>query len=262
MSQGTPAVLKSETFMSVPEIGHGFFTRHGGVSEGIYASLNCGLGSSDEPDKIKENRKRTAEILEIDLERLVTAHQVHGTEVRFVYGVKTGNTPSRADAMVTDRPGYALGILTADCAPVLLADPAAGVVAAAHAGWRGALDGVIETTIAAMARLGATPSSTIASVGPCIGAESYEVGSEFSRLFIENDARYTRFFRPASRSEHFLFDFSGFVLARLHAAGVGTVEKVGGDTLNDEQRYFSYRRACHRGESDYGRQLSAIALKD
>lgn len=255
-------MLQSEALASVPGITHAFFTRNGGVSRGIYASLNCGFGSSDDRDNVAENRTRVSRTLEMEPERLTTVYQVHGTDVSRIDRTGTRDTLARADAMVTERPGYALGILTADCAPVLLADPAAGVVAAAHAGWRGTLDGVIASTVSAMEELGANPSSTIASIGPCIGAQAYEVGPEFPEPFMEQDAENGKFFQCASRPGHFIFDLSSFVAARLNAAGVATVDQTGGDTLSQDERFFSYRRACHKGEGDYGRQLSAIALSD
>lgn len=260
MPHDLPEHLQSEALASISNVAHGFFTRHGGVSTGIYASLNCGFGSSDEPQNVAENRARISRALEVEPKRLTTVHQVHGTNVHVVREHGMAAQPERADAVATNVPGYALGILTADCAPVLLADPDAGVAAAAHAGWRGALDGIIGATISAMSDLGASPTATIASIGPCIGSATYEVGPEFPNPFVERDPENSRFFQNAPRSDHFIFDLPGFVAATLDAAGVGVVEHVGGDTLSEENRFFSYRRACHKGEPDYGRQLSAIAL--
>ena len=261
MPHEMPAHLKSEALASLSSVTHGFFTRHGGVSTGIYASLNCGFGSSDETRNVAENRTRISLALQVEPERLNTVHQVHGTNVHVIGEHGTGLQPEPADAAATNVPGYALGILTADCAPVLLADPDAGVVAAAHAGWRGALDGIIDATVSAMSDLGASSTAIIASIGPCIGSATYEVGPGFPNPFVERDPENSRFFQDATRPDHFIFDLPGFVAATLEAAGVGFVEHVGGDTLSEENRFFSYRRACHKGETDYGRQLSAIALR-
>lgn len=260
MPQDHPVFIQSDALTQASGIRHAFFTRQGGVSQGIYDSLNCGFGSSDDAACVAENRSRAAAILGVDGEQLLTVYQVHGTDVMVVGGEVPKGTPPKADAMVTDRPGHALGILTADCAPVLFADPAAGVIGAAHAGWRGALDGIVATTVSAMQKLGARPASTIASVGPCIGAIGYEVGPEFPAPFIEMSAENKKFFQDAPRAGHFLFDLAGFVTAQLSAAGVATIDHTGGDTLGAEDRFFSYRRACHRDENDYGRQVSAIAL--
>ena len=260
MSPDTPAHLQSEALASVSSVAHGFFTRHGGVSTGIFASLNCGFGSSDETQNVAENRARISRALQVEPERLATVHQVHGTNVHIIGEPGGKIQPERADAVATNVPGYALSVLTADCAPILLADPDASVVAAAHAGWRGALDGIVAATVSAMSDLGASPNGTIASIGPCIGSATYEVGPEFPIPFVERDPENRRFFQNAPRPDHFIFDLPGFVAATLDTAGVGIVEHVSGDTLSEEDRFFSYRRACHKGETDYGRQLSAIAL--
>ena len=261
MPNDVPASLQSEALASISSVAHGFFTRHGGVSTGIYASLNCGFGSSDESRNVTENRIRISRVLQVEPERLTTVHQLHGTNVHVIRERGTEAQPECADAVATNVPGYALGILTADCAPVLLADPDSGVAAAAHAGWRGALDGIIGATVSAMSDLGASPAAINASIGPCIGSATYEVGPEFPNPFVERDPENSRFFQNAPRPDHFIFDLPGFVAAALDIAGVGTVEHVGGDTLSEENRFFSYRRACHKGEPDYGRQLSAIALR-
>jgi len=240
-------------------IAHGFFTRRGGVSRGGYASLNCGLGSRDDPQAVGENRRRVA--AHLGAQDLVTAHQVHSATAVIVERCWThpGERP-RADAMVTARPGLALGVLTADCAPVLLADPAARVAAAAHAGWRGLIGGVIEATLAAMERLGAQRDRIEAAVGPCIGAQAYEVGWDFEREFLARD--------PASES-HFLhrdprarphFDLAGYALARLVRAGVARAVATGACTYARGEDFFSYRRSQAGGEPDYGRQISAIVL--
>ena len=262
MSHDMPAHLQSEALAGVSSVTHGFFTRRGGVSTGIYASLNCGFGSADEAQKVAENRARISRALQVEPERLMTVHQVHGTNVHIIKEQDEKGQPVRADAVATSVPGYAVSVLTADCAPILLADPGAGVIAAAHAGWRGALDGIIAATVSAMCGLGASPNAIIASIGPCIGPAAYEVGPEFPNPFTERDPVNRKFFRIAPRPDHFIFDLPGYVAATLNTAGVGITEHVGGDTLSDEDRFFSYRRACHKGEIDYGRQLSAIALSN
>ncbi len=242
-------------------IAHGFFTREGGVSEGIFASLNCGFGSDDDPAKVAINRERAARALTLGPERLVTCHQIHGAEVVHVTQPWRHEDRPRADGMVTTQPGVALGILTADCAPVLFADPDARVIGAAHAGWRGALDGVLEAVVAAMTRLGAQRTRIVAGIGPCIAQASYEVGPEFPEPFLASDGKAAAFFRPAARPGHFLFDLPGFVQERLDRLRLGRVAFTGGDTAAEAPRFFSYRRSRLKGEPDYGRELSAIALK-
>ena len=243
-------------------IRHGFFTRAGGVSEGLFASLNCGLGSGDAPDKVAENRRRALAALGLERERLATAYQVHSAVVATVDETWRSDDRPRADALVTRRRDLALGILTADCAPVLFADSKAGVIGAAHAGWRGALGGVLEATVAAMAALGARPDRLSAGIGPCIGANSYEVGAEFPAPFLAEDGASEQFFRAAPRQGHFLFDLAGYVAHRLARLGLGQVARTGGDTAAEPERFFSYRRACLRQEKDYGRALSAIRLDE
>jgi YfiH family protein len=238
-------------------VRHGFFTREGGVSEGIYAALNCGFGSRDSREAVAENRGRARRAIGADA--LNTVHQVHGI---VAVEVETGWDPlhaPKADAMATRTRGIALGALAADCAPVLFADPEAGVIAAAHAGWRGALAGVTDSTVAAMERLGARRSRIRAAVGPCIAQESYEVGSELREAFLREKRGYDPFF---SRNEagRFQFDLKGYVADRLRAARLAEVEIVAVDTYANEARCFSFRRATHRGEADYGRMISAIVL--
>ena len=235
-----------------------FFTRAGGSSEGMFAALNCGLGSGDDPARVAANRAAAMRALGARPEALVTAYQVHGTDVAVVEGPRDDRP--KVDAFVSRTPGVALGILTADCAPVLFADPEAGVIGACHAGWRGAKAGVTDATIAAMTALGAKQERIRAAVGPCIGPDSYEVGPEFVAGFIADDAANAQFFRPGRRGDRSQFDLPGYVAARLLAANLGSVENAGGDTCADEARFFSYRRATLRGERDYGRLLSAIAL--
>ncbi|MGQ9371421.1 peptidoglycan editing factor PgeF [Azospirillum sp. A39] len=243
-------------------IRHAFFTRTGGVSTGIYGSLNCGLGSGDSPAAVAENRARAAARLERPAESLVTCHQVHSATCVVVEEPWAPGKGPQADAMVTRVPGVVLGILTADCAPVLLADPGAGVVGAAHAGWKGAKGGVLEATVARMRDLGARIERIVAAVGPCIAQRSYEVGPEFPEPFLEEGARNADFFAPARRPGHHLFDLGGYVAQRLANAGVEVVQRCPNDTVAEEERFFSYRRACLRGETDYGRGLSAILLQD
>jgi polyphenol oxidase len=241
-------------------IRHAFFTREGGVSEGVYASLNCGFGSGDDPTKVARNRAIAADALGLAEGRLITCYQVHSATVLTVEKPWQREDSPRADGMVTKQPGIALGVLAADCAPVLFTDAEAGVVGAAHGGWRGALSGVMEATVAAMTALGAEHSRIHAGIGPCIGPDSYEVGPEFPGRFAEIDAASDAFFVPAERLGHFRFDLPGYIAHRLARLGLGGVADVGCDTLADPTRFFSYRRACLTGERDYGRALAAIAL--
>ena len=238
---------------------HGFLGRRGGVSGGILAGLNVGMGSDDEADAIAENRARAVAAVLPDA-ALVTLFQVHSAEVVTVVAPIDFDERPRADAMVTDRPGLLLGILTADCAPVLLHDETAGVIGAAHAGWKGALSGVTDRTVAAMVALGAKPDRIAAAIGPCIGRVSYEVDDDFARRFEEHDPANERYFAPG-RPGHRQFDLAAYVAARLAGAGVGRIELTGHDTYVDPDRFFSFRRATHRGESDYGRQISLIGLR-
>jgi polyphenol oxidase len=237
---------------------HGFLGRRGGVSVGEVAGLNVGYGSSDDRSAIAENRRRAIDAL-CPAAELATVHQVHSADV--VYAERPWPIEERppADALVTDRPGLLLGILTADCAPVLFADQEAGVIGAAHAGWRGALSGVTDATVAAMERIGARRERIRSAVGPCIGKASYEVDDAFRRRFLEADSANERFFADAAGGKP-RFDLTGYVVHRLLAAGIEQVEALHLDTYADPDRFFSYRRATHRGEADYGRQLSAIAL--
>jgi len=239
-------------------IPHGFFGRRGGVSQGVCAGLNVGHGSGDDPLLIEENRRRALAAVAPDAQ-LVTLYQIHSPQVVEVTAPWLPDARPQADAMVTDRPGLALGIITADCTPVLLADQEAGVVGAAHAGWKGAFGGVLDATVAAMVRLGAMPERILAAVGPTIGRRSYEVDEGFFARFVERDEDYDLFFTDG-RPGHYQFDLEGFVLARLAAAGVRRIEALGLDTYADPERFYSYRRATHRGEPTYGRQLSIIAL--
>ncbi len=243
-------------------IRHAFFTREGGVSDGLFGSLNCGFGSGDAPERVAENRARAMAALDLAPDRLVTCHQIHSPDVVTVEAPWRREDNPRADALVTGRPGIALGILTADCVPVLLADPAASVIGAAHAGWKGALGGVVATTVAAMVALGAKPGRMRAAIGPCIAQRSYEVGPEFPGPFLAADAANADFFAPARRPGHFMFDIGGYVERRLIEAGIAAIQRAPCDTVAEEARFFSYRRACLKGEKDYGRSLSAIAIED
>ena len=237
---------------------HGFFSRHGGASSGIFAGLNCGPGSSDQREAVAVNRARVAAAMGVLPDQLRSLNQVHSTDV-VVAGPQGWAERPRADAAVTAAPGIALGVLTADCAPVLLADAAAGVIGAAHAGWRGALDGVIEATVEAMVGLGARREAIAAAVGPTISQRAYEVGPEFVERFIDADRDHGRFF-VNGQPGHYNFDLPAFVLHRLREAGVGRAGWIGACTYSEPDRFYSYRRATHAGEPDYGRLISAIVL--
>lgn len=242
-------------------VRHAFFTREGGVSTGLYASLNCGFGSKDDSANVATNRARAMAMIEVAPESLVTVRQEHTPRAVVVENAWRHDDAPVADAMVTDRPGVVLGILTADCAPVLLADGRGGVVGAAHAGWKGALGGVLDTVVATMTERGAKADRIVAAVGPCIAQRSYEVGPEFPAPFLAADGDNAIFFAPSRRSGHHLFDLPGYITRRLAKLGVGVVVRTPCDTLREEGRFFSYRRATLRGEPDYGRGLSAIVLE-
>ena len=242
------------------DVPHGFFTRLGGVSEGPFASLNCSLSSADSRVCVLENRALAARALGADPDRLMGVTQVHGHDVVAVTEPWAAGAGPRADAMVTDRFGLALGIITADCAPVLFADRRAGVVGAAHAGWRGAVSGVIEATIGAMIALGARAEAIAAAVGPCIAQDSYEVGPDLREAVLRRAAGDAVFFGPGRREAHWQFDLPGYCAARLRAAGIGSVVSLGVDTLMDEQRFFSHRRRTLAGGGPIGHQISVIAL--
>lgn len=245
----------------LPGIRHGFFTRRGGVSEGIFASLNCGLGSGDDRGRVAENRARAARAFGLPADRLVTVYQIHSPDVVAVTQPWTAENSPRADALVTDRPGIMLGVLAADCAPVLLADPQAKVIGAAHAGWRGAHAGVVDSAVAAMERLGAERRNIVAAVGPCIAQASYEVSDDFLAPFLQQDPANARFFAPGRREGKKQFDLPGYLAQRISRLGLKSVAVSGRDTQAEEEDFFSYRRTTLRGERDYGRLLSAIALE-
>ena len=253
------AVLTSPRLSALGGVRHAFFTRQGGVSQGIYASLNVGRGSRDDPAAVIENRARVAGWFGLAEPALLCAYQIHSATAHTVTGL--WDKPPEGDGLVTALPGLALGALSADCAPILLADGEARVVASAHAGWRGALGGVVEATVAAMERQGARRERIVAAVGPCIGPASYEVGLEFEDRFLAEAAGSERFFRPAAAADKRLFDLPGFVLARLAEAGVAEAEWIGADTLADEALFFSNRRAVQHGDGDYGRLVAAIMLE-
>ena len=249
--------------LTAPALGpmrHAFFGRTDGVSEGGWASLNMGWRSGDDAANVRRNRAIAASRLGLSPEALVTARQVHGVRCIAVKRAWAADDAPEADALVTDRPGVLIGALGADCAPVLLADAQAGVIGAAHAGWRGALDGVIASVVTGMVRLGAEPARIAAVVGPCIAQASYEVGPEFETRFLAVDLAHGRFFQADAASDRRRFDLEGFIAGRLRVAGVATVERQGRDTCAEADSFFSYRRASLRGEGAFGLQLAAIAL--
>jgi YfiH family protein len=255
-------MLQARALSALPGIRHAFFTREGGVSDGVYTSLNGGVGSQDAPTKVAENRSRMAAALAVKPEHLLALYQIHSAAVVVVDRPWPASERPRADCMVTRLPGLALGIGTADCGPVLFADAGARVVGAAHAGWRGALAGVLEGTVAAMEKLGADRSRIVAAAGPMIRQHNYEVGPDLTERFLAADSGNARFFAPAGRPGHAMFDLAGYVAARLRAAGVAQVEDLGLCTYADPARFYSYRRTTHRAEPDYGRHVNAIALAE
>lgn len=239
-------------------IRHGFFTRQGGVSEGIYSSLNAGIGSNDVPSNVETNRSRICAALDMDVASLHTPHQIHSNHVFIATG--TPNTPRpKADGLVTNERNVAIGVVTADCGPVLFSDPQNGVIGAAHAGWRGAFDGVLENTIVKMEELGADRSSIVASLGPTISQTNYEVGPEFYENFVDANDNFSKYFIPSDKQSHHLFDLHSFIQNQLEKSQV-KAELLGICTYQDEDKYFSYRRTTHKSETDYGRQLSLICM--
>jgi YfiH family protein len=254
-------MLQAASLSGLDGIAHGFFTRQGGVSDGIYASLNGGVGSQDMPAHVAENRARMAAALGVAPDRLVTAYQVHSPDVVTVEAPWPPGQRPRADAIVTSVPGLALGITTADCGPVLFADADAGVIGAAHAGWRGAFTGVLERTIVAMEACGADRARIVAALGPMIRQENYEVGDDFRARFVAAEAGNARFFQAAARAGHALFDLPGYIAARLAAAGLTRVEDIGRCTYAEPETFYSYRRSTHCAEPDYGRHVNAIMLR-
>lgn len=253
-------MVRAANLAEIDGVEHGFFTRLGGVSEGIYASLNCGPGSRDKADSVIENRARVARLLGVDSGQLVTVYQKHSSSAVVADKPWSKGEIPDADAVVTATPGLAIGILTADCAPVLFCDPEARVIGAAHAGWRGALSGIVEATIEAMAGLGAKPQRVRAAIGPAISQGAYEVGEDYKARFLAEEPDSESFFLADEGSGEPHFDLPGYVAGRLARAGVGEILDLGLCTYYDETRLFSYRRSQHHGEDDYGRQISAIVL--
>jgi polyphenol oxidase len=241
-------------------LAHGFFTRQGGVSNGVHEGLNCGYGSQDIHETVARNRARVAQAMAVDPDALITVHQFHSADVILAEQTWAHDEAPRGDAMVCTTPGMALGILTADCAPVLFADAKGGVIGAAHAGWRGALSGVLEATVQVMTDQGAQRGRITAVVGPCIAQASYEVGPEFRAEFTAQAASFAAFFAPSSKDGHYQFDLAGFIMHRLGDLGLGQSHDLALDTYTEENLFYSYRRTCHRDESDYGRQIAAITL--
>lgn len=252
--------MTASNLAAVNGVSHGFFGRAGGVSSGLYGSLNCGLGSADERDNVLANRSRVAAHLGTSASNLLTCFQIHGADAVLVECPWSPGNQPRADALVTRTPGVALGALAADCAPVLFADAKAGVIAVAHAGWKGALNGIVESTLTVMEQLGSRRGDIRAAVGPCIGPEAYEVGPEFEATFVSANLGYATYFQAGGPAGRAHFDLPRFVADRLRAAGTGSVEHAQACTYVDSDGYFSYRRATHRREADYGRQISAIML--
>lgn len=251
--------LEALTSDILSPLRHGFFTRSGGASSGIFSGLNCGTGSSDQVEIVALNRSRVAQAMEVDPQNLLSLYQTHSPDVITLSAPWQKGERPKADGMATATSGIALGILTADCAPVLFADPKNGVIGACHAGWKGALSGVLQATMDAMIELGAARETIQASIGPCISQRAYEVGPEFLDQFIEQDPKFSRFFANSIKGKY-LFDLPSFVLDRLRSAGVGNADWIGHCTYTDPIRFFSYRRATHNQEPDYGRLISAICL--
>ncbi len=254
-------MLKANSLDRLEGIRHGFFTRDGGVSAGIYASLNGGVGSRDDAQSVAENRARMARALDVAPDHFIGCHQIHSPDVVVADGPWTPADRPRADAIVTRVPGLAIGVSTADCGPLLFADDEARVIGAAHAGWRGAFTGVIEATVAAMERLGAQRSRIAAALGPLIRQQNYEVSRDFVDEFLRADESHAEFFKPAARDGHSMFDLPAFVAERIRQAGIGRFEDLRLCTYADDERFYSYRRSVHRSEPDYGRHINAIVLE-
>ncbi len=255
-------MLQARSLGQLTGIRHGFFDRTGGVSQGIYASLNGGVGSSDKADNVTENRNRMAAALGVSTDRFLTPYQIHSPDVVTVDAPWTPETRPRADALVTKTPSLAIGVSTADCGPLLFADAQAGVIGAAHAGWRGAFTGVIEATVAAMEKLGADRGRISAALGPTISQANYQVGPEFIERFLVADTENARFFVASEREGHALFDLNGYIAARMAQAGIAAFEDVGLCTYAEPALFYSYRRSTHQSEPDYGRHINAIALAE
>jgi YfiH family protein len=254
-------ILQSALLSRIDGVRHAFFTREGGVSKGLYDSLNGGVGSQDEPADVTENRQRMTTALGVASNRLVSAFQIHSADVAIVDRSWVAGTRPRVDGFATKTPGYAIAAAAADCTPILFADGQARVIGAAHAGWKGALTGIAEATIDAMEKLGASRGRIVAAIGPLIRQQNYEVGPEFVARFVDADAANARFFIPSKKAGHSMFDLAGYVRMRLERAGVEHIDDLGLCTYADEKRFFSYRRSVHRNEPDYGRHIHAIALQ-
>jgi len=262
MNVNKAAAIDKITARALGDMSHGFLGRAGGLSSGIYAGLNVGIGSDDDADIVRSNRMLAAGAV-LAGAQLSSVYQIHSNKVAVVSDAFDSNTRPQADAMVTDRPNILLGILTADCVPVLLADADSGIIGAAHAGWKGAITGVTDAAILAMENLGADRDKICAAIGPCIAQKSYEVDEIFFRNFADKDKENERFFADGAVKEgrqHYQFDIEGYVAARVADAGITAVECAGQDTYSQPDRFFSYRRSCHREERDYGRQISLIGL--
>jgi polyphenol oxidase len=253
-------MIEAGLLNEIAGIAHGFFTREGGASTGLFSSLNCGFGSGDDLGTVARNRALVADAIGVKADKLLTVYQDHSARVITVSKPWLREAAPVADAMVTKEPGIALGALTADCAPVILADSRRRIVGIAHAGWKGALSGVTDATVSAMEDLGADRASIVAAIGPAISAAAYEVGPEFHRRFLEADAANETFFRPAARPQHWLFDLPAYLVARLRRSGIRSATDLALCTYDDERRFFSYRRATHRNQSQYGRLISVVAI--
>ena len=253
--------IQHPAFTSLPGIEHGFFTRNGGTSKNTYHSLNCGYGSDDSPEQITRNRALVAKTLKVKPDHLITVHQIHSAIAVIAEAPLDRTDLPKADAVVTNRPGMAVAILTADCGPILFADPKAGVVAAAHAGWRGAFGGILEATVKAMEQIGAKRESITAILGPVISGPNYEVDLPFKEQFCARNEEWDRFFGPGQREGHVQFDLPAFIMTQLQACDIQKAINLDRCTYGEEEHFFSYRRATHRSEPDYGRQISAIALR-
>ncbi len=254
-------MIQSALLTAIPNIRHGFFTREHGHSTGVYASLNCGFGSRDDADAVQKNRENVAARMGVGADRLVSVWQSHSPNVMMVEAAWDPFSPPEADAMVTGRPGIALGVLSADCTPILFADRAGTRIGVAHAGWKGALGGILEASVAAFDSQGAPAGELCAAIGPTIGQANYEVGPEFLDRFLAQDQANARFFTASPRSGHHCFDLPGYVKKKLEGLGIAAIENLGLCTYADEARFFSYRRSTHRGEPDYGRLISTIVLE-
>ena len=253
-------MLQAASLSKLARIRHAFFTRSGGVSDGIYASLNGGVGSNDAPDNVAQNRARMAQALGVAADRLLTPYQIHSPDVVVAEEPWTHEARPRADAVITRTPGLAIGVSTADCGPLLFADDEAGVIGAAHAGWRGAFTGVIEATVVAMETLGADRARISVALGPTIRQANYEVGPEFVERFLAANVDNARFFGQSQRDGHAMFDLTGYIADRVARAGIASFEDLGLCTYAEPERFYSYRRTTQRGEPDYGRHVNAIAL--